>query len=62
MDRACGTHRTDKNACKSFVGKFDRRRALGRARRRLENNIRIDLRKIMWEDVDWIHLAQDRKY
>jgi hypothetical protein len=24
------------------------------------NNIRMDLRKIVWEGVDWIHLAQDR--
>jgi hypothetical protein len=23
-------------------------------------NIKMDLREIGWEDVDWIHLAQDR--
>jgi len=28
--------------------------------RRCEDNIRIDLREVGWEDVDWIHLAQDR--
>jgi hypothetical protein len=30
------------------------------ARRIWEDNIRMDLRKIGWEGVDWIHLAQDR--
>jgi hypothetical protein len=28
-------------------------------RRRLEDNIRMDVREIVWEVVDWIHLAQD---
>jgi hypothetical protein len=32
----------------------------GRPRRRWENNIRMDLRGIGWEIVDWIHLAQNR--
>jgi hypothetical protein len=32
----------------------------GRPRRRCVDNIRMDLREIGWEDVDWIHLAQDR--
>jgi hypothetical protein len=31
-----------------------------RPRRRWEDNIRMDLREIGWEGVDWIHLAQDR--
>jgi hypothetical protein len=26
------------------------------------DNIRIDLREIMWEGVDWIHLDQDRDH
>jgi hypothetical protein len=32
----------------------------GRPRRRWEDNIRKDLRDIIWEGVDWMHLAQDR--
>jgi hypothetical protein len=28
--------------------------------RRWEDNIRMDLREIVSEGVDWIHLAQDR--
>jgi hypothetical protein len=35
-------------------------RPLGRPRRRWENNIRMDLRNIRWEDMNWIYLAQDR--
>jgi hypothetical protein len=33
--------------------------SLGRPRRRRENNVRMDLREIGWEVVDWMHLAQD---
>jgi hypothetical protein len=36
------------------------RRPLGRPRRRWEDNIKMDLREIGFEDVVWIHLAQDR--
>jgi hypothetical protein len=34
---------------------------LGRYRRRCEDNIRIDLREIVWEVVNWNHLAKDRR-
>jgi hypothetical protein len=46
------------NAYKCLVGKPERKRPLGRPRRRWKDNIRIDLREIGWE-VDWIHLAYD---
>jgi hypothetical protein len=35
-------------------------RPLGRHRCRWEDNIRMDLREIEWEGVEWIHLIQDR--
>jgi hypothetical protein len=35
--------------------KMQEKRALGRPRRRWEDNIRMG-----WECVDWMHLAQDR--
>jgi hypothetical protein len=42
-----------------LVGKPEGKRPVGRPRRRWKDNIRMDLRKIGWEDVDWMHLAQD---
>jgi hypothetical protein len=41
------------------VGKLERKRPLGRPRRRWVDNIKIGLREIIWNGVDWIHLAQD---
>jgi hypothetical protein len=43
-----------------LVGKSEGKRLLGRPRHRWETNIRMDLREIKWEDVDWTHLAEDR--
>jgi hypothetical protein len=33
---------------------------LGRPRRRWVDNIKMDLREMGWDCVDWIELAQDR--
>jgi hypothetical protein len=49
-----------RNAYRMLVGKPKGRRLLGRPRRRWVDNIRMDLREIGWDDVDWIDLAQDR--
>jgi ribosome biogenesis protein Nip4 len=43
-----------------LVGRPEGRRQLERPRHRWEDNIKMDLREIGFEDVDWIHLAQDR--
>jgi hypothetical protein len=50
-----------RNVYKISVGKPRGRRPLGRPKRRWEDNIKTDLREVGWEDVDWIHLAQDRE-
>jgi hypothetical protein len=42
------------------VGKPERKRPLGRPRRRWVNNIKMDLREIGWDVMDWIELAHDR--
>jgi hypothetical protein len=42
------------------MGKPERERPLGRPRRRWEFNIRMDLREIGRNGMDWIDLAQDR--
>jgi hypothetical protein len=48
-----------RNAYKILVGKPERRKSVGRSRRRGEDNIKMDVREIVLEGVDWIHLAQD---
>jgi hypothetical protein len=42
------------------MGKPEGKRPLGKPRRRWMNNIKIDLKEIGWDGVDWIDLAQDR--
>jgi hypothetical protein len=44
------------------VGKPEGRRPLGRPRRREVDNIKMDLRVIGWDDVDWVDLAKDRDH
>jgi hypothetical protein len=48
-----------RNAYRLLVGKPEGRRSLRRPRRRLLDNIRMDLIEVEWGDVDWIGLAQD---
>jgi hypothetical protein len=49
-----------RNMCKIFVRKPEGKRRLGRPKCIWENNITMTLRGMVWEGVDWIHLAQDR--
>jgi hypothetical protein len=49
-----------RNVYKILLGKSEGKRPLGRPRRRLMDNIKIDLRVIGWDGMDWIDLAQDR--
>jgi hypothetical protein len=42
------------------VGKSEGKRPLGRAKHRWVDNIKIDLRDIGWDGMDWIDLAQNR--
>jgi hypothetical protein len=48
-----------RNAHVILAGKPVGKRLLVRPRRRWEDSIRMELREIGWEDVDWMHLAQD---
>jgi hypothetical protein len=50
----------ERNAYWILVGKPERKRPLGRPRRRWVDNIKIHLREIGWYVMDWIDLAQDR--
>jgi hypothetical protein len=48
-----------RNAYRIFVGKLEGKRPLGRPRRRWVYNIKMDLREIGWDGIDWIDLVQD---
>jgi hypothetical protein len=42
------------------MGKPEGEKPLGRPRRGWKDNIKMDLREIIWGGIDWIHLAHDR--
>jgi hypothetical protein len=48
-----------RNAYRILVGKPQGKRPLGRPRRRWVENIKMDLREIGLDGVDWIVLSQD---
>jgi hypothetical protein len=52
--------RVKRNACRIQVGKPEGKRALVRTRRGWVDSIKMHLREIGWDGVDWINLAQDR--
>jgi hypothetical protein len=60
MGGACGALGGGEGCIQHFGGRPEGRRPLGRPRRRWEDNIKMDLREIGFDDVDWIHWAQDR--
>jgi hypothetical protein len=43
-----------------LVGKPEGKRPIGSPRHRCANNIKIDLREVGWDGMDWIDLAEDR--
>ena len=49
-----------RGVCMVLVRKPERRRPLGRPRRRWVDNIRMDLQEVVCGYMDWIGLAQDR--
>ncbi|KAJ4428908.1 hypothetical protein ANN_25902 [Periplaneta americana] len=49
-----------RNAYRVLVGRPEGKIPLGRPRRRWEDNIKMDLREVGYDDRDWINLAQDR--
>jgi hypothetical protein len=49
-----------RNAYRILVGMPEGKRPLGTPRRRWVDDIKMDLREIGWDSMDWIDLAQDR--
>jgi hypothetical protein len=48
-----------RNAYRILVGMPERKRPLGRTRRKWVDNIKMDLRETGWDGMDWIDLAQN---
>jgi hypothetical protein len=51
-----------RNAYNILVGKPEGKSSLVKPKRRWEDNIRMDLREMGWDFVDWIYLAQGRDH
>jgi hypothetical protein len=49
-----------RNSYKVLIRKPEGKRPLGRNRHRWENNIKLDLKEIRCDGIDWNHLARDR--
>jgi hypothetical protein len=47
-----------RNAYRIFVGKPEGKRPQGRSTRRWVDNIKMDLRELRWDSMDWIDLAR----
>jgi hypothetical protein len=60
MGRACSTNGEKRNTYRILVGRPEGKRPLGRPRRRWADNIKIYLKEIGWDGMDWSDLAQDR--
>jgi len=60
MDGACSAYGNRKGIYRVLVGKLEGKRALGRPRRRWEDNIKLDLEEVGCAGMDWIKLAQDK--
>ena len=60
MGRACSQN--GGSAYKILTGKHTGKRLLGRPRHRWEDNIRMDLKKIVANSRNWLDPSQDRDY
>jgi len=49
-----------KDVYRVLVGNSERKRPLGRPRRRWEDNIKMDLQEVGCGGMNWIDMAQDR--
>jgi hypothetical protein len=49
-----------RNVYRLLIGEPEGKKPLGRPRDRSVNNIKMDVVEIVWGDLDWIGLAQDR--
>ena len=60
MGEACSTYGGKGWYIKCFGGEVREKEPLGRPRLRLDNDNKMGLQEVGFEDMDWIDLAQDR--
>jgi hypothetical protein len=53
--------REKRNAYRILMGKPEGKRPLGTPRSRWMDNIKMDLREMGWDGMDWTDLAQDKE-
>jgi hypothetical protein len=56
----CGTHGEGRGVYRVLIERPEGKRPLGRPRRMWDYNIKMNLREIGIDEVNWIRLAQDR--
>jgi hypothetical protein len=59
MGMACSTNGAKRNEYRILVGKPEGKRPLGRPRRRWVDYIKMDIREIGWDGMDWIDVVED---
>jgi hypothetical protein len=60
MDGACAYMRKVRSAYRYFHGKPGRKKPLSKPRLKGQGYIKTGLKELVWDGVDWIHLAEDR--
>jgi hypothetical protein len=60
MGRACSTHVEKRIAYRIVVRNPEGIKPLERPRHRWVDDIKLELKEIRWDGMDWIDLAQDR--
>jgi hypothetical protein len=60
MGGACSSDGEGRGVYRVLVGKPERKRPMGRPRRRWEDDIMMDLKEAGCGGMDWIELSQDR--
>jgi hypothetical protein len=57
---ACRTNGGEDECIQNIGGKPEGKKLIGRPRRRLEANNKMDLKQVGWGSMDWMYLVRDR--
>jgi hypothetical protein len=60
MDGADSTNGREQKFIQSFIVRPEEKIPFVRRKGNWDNNIKMYVKEVGWEDVDWIHLAQNR--